>query len=273
VTWFSEALRNAHRLSNFIGVLRNLWFLVLVVVGGGGVMVWQFSRTGGWFVTVGVGLAVLGIVALIVALVLYRRASVAEYTWESAEYVYRFDRDDPRRQVQFTKIKIRANRDDVAFFRNRYYWTGQGENRLRVLGSGQRIVAEGVATDSQRRYYYVLLERPLSRGQTAIIHIRQDLFDTGHTFHPVLAKSLNEPVGELTLRVVYPTGLEPRRVVAREQVRSGNSDSGWRTVRERQVELESTGDASEAVYETSVPRVGRRYDLSWEPWPNYGQKA
>ncbi|MCW6007978.1 hypothetical protein K1W54_26045 [Micromonospora sp. CPCC 205371] len=250
-------------------MLRNLWFLAFVVVGGGGFVVWRFGRAGGWLVTFGLGLAVLGIATMIVGMVLIRRASVPPYTWESAEYEYRFDRDDPRRHVQVTKIKIRANRDDVALFRNRYHWTGQGENRLRVLSVGHRIVAEGVTPESQRRYYYVLLDRPLNRGQTAVIHIRQDLYDAGYAFHPVLAKSLNEPVGELTLRVVYPSGLEPWRVMARELVRNGNSDSGWRTLRERPVDLDSTGDTSEAVFETSSPRVGRRYDLAWEPWTKY----
>lgn len=270
MTWFSEALRNAHRLSNFIGVLRNLWFLVLVVVGGGGVMVWQFSRTGGWFVTVGVGLAVLGIVTLIVALVLYRRASVAEYTWESAEYVYRFDRDDPRRQVQVTRITIRANRDDVVLFRSSYYWTGKGDSHLRVL-NGHRLVAEEVAMDSQRRYYYVLLDRPLNRGEKAVIEIRLELFDEAWEFQPVLAKSVSEPLSKLTLRVIYPAGLEPHQVLARELVRSPNSDLGWRAVRKKDAELRSTGDTREVIYETSGPRVGRRYELYWKPWSKYSK--
>ncbi|GAA4714720.1 hypothetical protein [Phytohabitans rumicis] len=267
MTWFSDALRSAHRLSNSISVFRNLWWLLLAV-GGGGVVAWRLGRAGGWYLTVGTVLAVLGVVTLAAGIVMMRRASIAPYTWESAEYVYRFDGDDPRRQVQLTKIKIRANRDDVAFFRNRYYWTGQGESRLLPL-NGHRVVAERVAMDSQRRYYYVLLDRPLNRGDTAVIQIRQELFDEERTFQPVLAKSLNEPVGRLTLRVIYPAGLEPRHVVARELVRSRNPEADWRTVHERDAEIESTGETTEAIFVANDPRTGRRYALYWGPWGNY----
>lgn len=269
MTWFSGAVRNAHRLSNSIGVFRNLGWLVAIVAGGG-LAVWQMARTAGGYVTAAAALAGVGIGALITGLLLIRRASVPSYSWESAEYEFRFDPSDPRHQVQFTKIKIRANRDDVILFRNSYLWTGKGASHLQTL-NGHRVVAEGVVVDSQRQYYRVLLERPLNRGDTAVIKIRQEFFDEDRKFQPVLAKNINEPVGKLTLRVIFPVELEPRQVVSRELVRSRSSESGWRTVHERNADLEKTGDASEVVYEASGPRVGRRYDISWEPWTKYAQ--
>lgn len=267
MTWFGDVLRSAHRLSNSVGVLRNLWWLALVI-GGSGFAAWRFGRSSGWCVVAGGSLAVLGLVTLAIGLVCVHRASIPQYTCESAEYEYGFDANDPRRQWQVASIRIRANRDDVALFRSRYYWSGQGESSLTAL-NGHHIVAEGAAMGSERRYYYVLMKKPLNRGERALIKIKQSFFDKERKFQPVLAKSLNDPVGRLTLRVSFPAGWEPGRVVSQELRPSRSPEVEWRTVREAKVDLEEAGETSQAAFTLDTPRVGRRYALSWEPWSKY----
>lgn len=256
-------------LSLYVKVLRNLWWL-LVVIGGGGVGMWSLGRPGGWYVTIGTILVTLSVVIFGAGLVLVRRATGPPYTLKAAEYEYQFDHDDPRRQVQLTRIWIQANRDDVILFRQQYYWTGQGESHLRSLND-HRIVAEGTNLYSNTSYYIVLFDRPLKRGETTSIIIRQDFFDEGWKLQPVFSSSPDETAERLTLRVVYPAGWEPKRVMGQELVRLRNSDAGWLPIRQSDINIERVGDRSVVVYEADAARRGRRYALYWGPWPRYGK--
>ncbi|GLI02946.1 hypothetical protein Pa4123_82240 [Phytohabitans aurantiacus] len=192
-----------------------------------------------------------------------RRHARPEYDWESAEYEYRFDKDDPRQHSQTTRITIRANRDGVELFKNRYRWTGNGKSEITILTPRQRLLTEWSSREAGWRYYYVMLDHPLKKGEPATIHIQHELYDSSNTFDPIVAKNVIEPLTSLKLRVIYPESLAPVSVLARERVPSRNGDPLWRDVDRQPVPTQRSAGDVVALYEPRKLTVGRRYELTW----------
>jgi hypothetical protein len=252
-----------------IGAYRNVAWLVAAIVVLGGVLLRFGARLGPVVVASCAG-AMVSLVCLAVALVLYRRAIAPPYRWVSAEYVYKFDADDLRRQTQVIKIRIKANRDNVTEFHNSYYWTGDGSSDIRVVGANGHKVCQTEAKDSGRRNYYVHLGRPLSRNEETVIHLEQTLFDANMRFQPILAKKVSEPVDKLTLRVVFPRSAQPTTITKARQCRqTGQGQDHWRSVRTDEVEWNHDERSAEVTYCPPSPRTGHRYELDWEPWEIY----
>jgi hypothetical protein len=187
-----------------------------------------------------------------------------EYSWESAEYTYTFDPDDPLKQSNNIKVTIRANRHNVNLFKKRYSWTGHGSAKLTLADSRHKLLTE-MTRDSDWHYYYILLDHPLRKGARETIQIRQELYDAARVFQPLLAKDIVEPVGKLVLRVVFPANLRPTRAVAAEMAKTKHL-SEWEVVREEELEVnETTGEVS---YRCDRPVTGRRYEIMWF-WTKY----
>ncbi|GLY04597.1 MULTISPECIES: hypothetical protein [Actinoplanes] len=253
-----------------MGIARNLGWLAVVVAGAVYASV-NYAISDGPIPTL-VSYASTGLLTFgggLLAGTLAMRAWIgkpAEYSWESAEYVYEFDPHDVLKQQQTVKVTIRANKNKVERFRNRYIWSGTGENPPpRVLG-GHTLVPEisrpGLsAWDLPWRYYYIVLDRPLNKGATADLEILQDLHDVDRTFRPTLAKTVTDPLGTLKLRVIFPPGIRPAEVRAVEWSWSKSSDGAWDISAEKAIRVDSV--TGEAVYAIEKPRVGARYELIW----------
>jgi hypothetical protein len=249
-----EALRNIWGLAALFGLIAFLLVRIAVVRYG----IWPtLIVLGGLVVAACAGFAVGWRVAR-------RRLTVNDYSWESADYTYRIDPDDPLHHVQIAKIVIRANRHNVQLFRSRYWWTGVGQSRLKVLSPQHRLVADFVR--DAWHYYYILLEQALSKGGRTAVVVEHDLYDADRMFQPMISKDVSEAVVALTIRVVFPPHLRPRKVLAAELSRSRDRDVYWQTVREKEIPVDDA--TGEVVFSPGRPRLGRRYRLAWT-WTGY----
>jgi len=253
----------AQQFGSRIGAYKNIGWLVTLLVGAG-VVAARYADGMGEFLLAGVSALLVTAVLLPVTLISYRRQSGPPYRWIAAEYVYRFDPADLRKQTQLIKVKIRARRHNVCCFENSYFWSGTGESAVRVVSNGHRYVGEAPADDSKRRYW-VHLDTPLSRGEEAEIHLEQDLFDDRRSLRPILAKKVSEPLDVLVLRAVFPRAAAPAQVSARQTTYSGQ----WREVQRDEPKWQGDGAEMQISYAPLKPKVGRRYELKWDPWDIY----
>jgi len=263
----AKIAQRTRALSAWIEVSRNIWGLLALL----GVAVFLVGRLA--IAHYGVTRTLLAVALLTIVfcggfasgvLTGSKRSVVAEYSWESADYTYQFDRDDFLHHVQISKITIRANRQGVLLFRNRYWWTGVGRAQLSVLSPQHKLLTELVR--EAWRYYYILLEQALSKGGSTTVVVRHDLHDTERMFQPLISKDISEPVASFTLRIIFPAALRPSRVVAAELARSKARDAYWQTVKQQEIAIhEATG---EVVYSIHRPTLGRRYQISWT-WTGY----
>lgn len=264
------ALDVAQRLGNRIDAYRNIAWLVGVLTATVVFVVMRFGAGWAAFALLGCMLST-SVGMLLLAAMLFRRATTPAYSWVSAEYIYRFAAEDLKRQTQTIKIKIRANRDNVNLFQNSYRWTGAGSNEIKVVGDPTRRVCRTQQRISKRQYYYVHLDTPLNKGDETLIHLEQKLYDRQAEFQPLLAMKVSEPLDALTLKVVIPSYARPGVVVARQTGPVGPGQEQWRPVKTGRADQSDDGMMFEASYSPAGPRVGRRYELNWEFWKNYPQ--
>ena len=264
----SRVLDAAQQLGSRIGAYKNVGWLALLLAGAG-VVAFRYAVGMGEFLLAGVSALSVTAVLLPAVLVLYRRLSGPAYRWTTAEYVYRFDAADLRRQTQLIKVRIRARRNNVCCFENSYFWSGTGDSKVRVVSPGHRFVGEAPDDDSKKRYW-VHLDSPLSRGEEAEIHVEQDLFDDRRSLRPILAKRVSEPLDALVLRAVFPRVAAPAQVSARQTAYSEKARH-WREVQRDDPKWQGEGSEMQISYSPARPKVGRRYEIKWDPWDIYNQ--
>lgn len=206
-------------------------------------------------------LVVIVVLGLAVAYLLVRFTSAElerGYRWTSAWYRYSFDSQDPHYHQQHVRIRITALRNGVCVFSNQYLWSGWGvDDGPRVLTPGQRLLGT-VERSSGWSRYRVELATPLRRGESADVEVVQELCDSEEAFLPFLAKTVQEPIGTLTLSVDLPD--------------SSAVQGAWRIVRDgfgpgaREVSREQAvvgpGD-TDLRFTVEGPRRGYNYELAW----------
>ncbi|WP_433789444.1 hypothetical protein [Actinoplanes sp. CA-252034] len=253
-------------VGTWVGIVRNLGWLAMAVAG----VVYVVARVAGSGSAIPavvtytvIGLLSFGTGILVGTLTMQRRMSkTAEYSWESAEYVYRFDPDDILKHQQTVRVRIKANKHNVEMFKNRYTWTGSGNvPPPRVVSNGHSLMTE-ISRNGFWKYYYVVLERPLRKGATTDIEILQELHDTGRTFQSMLAKNIIEPIGELKLRVIFPPVMRPIEARAVELTRPRGGGTEWEIADECPLAVDAT--TGEAVYDVGKPKSGARYQIIWD---------
>ncbi len=112
--------------------------------------------------------------------------------------------------------------------------------------------------------YYIILDRPLSKGKKAKFAFDQELFDSAKTFEPFLAKHVDQPVGQLIIRVHFSQALAPATNVV---TCTRPADPGSKNIlEESEMKLDANGRYAELVM--VKPRLGYRYSIEWR-WTDY----
>ncbi len=265
---FVGALEWAQRVGARIGAYKNIGWLAVLLAGFGAVAVkYAVGMAAGLLIAVLVLLTSVGL--LLWAFLVHRRSSSAPYQWVAAEYVFRFDHDDLRRQCQVITVRIRARRDNVCCFENSYYWSGSGRSDVKVTSPGHRFVGE-VPADDSKKLYWIHLDTPLERGQETEIRIEQELFDEQRSLKPMLTKRISGGLKALTLKAVFPEAAAPPGVVAREMTYSAKAPH-WRPARVDQPTWRGDKGSREVSYSPAQLRRNRRYELKWDPWDIYSK--
>jgi len=262
------ALDWAQRVGARIGAYKNIGWLAVLLTGFGVVAV-KLALGRGAGLLISVAVLLVAAVLLTAAWIIYRRLSAMPYRWVAAEYVYRFEADDLRRQRQTIMVRIRARRNNVCCFENSYYWSGSGRSDVKVVSKGHRFVGE-VPADDSKKLYWIHLDTPLDRGDEAEIHIEQSLFDAQWSLKPMLTKRVSSRLDELTLKAVFPQAAVPSEVKAREMTYSKKAPH-WREVTMGQSAWRIENGMTEVSYKPPQLRRNRRYELNWDPWDIYSR--
>ena len=129
------------------------------------------------------------------------------YSIERSEYKFKIGDDtDWRNHTNDVVITIKATRSGVRIFENRYFWTGSGEEYLPTILSDGHELMGAVHQDNSWHNYYIYLERALSRGETATIHIRQKFVDRDARLGPFHTKTVYERCKHLSITTEFSSG-------------------------------------------------------------------
>jgi len=183
------------------------------------------------------------------------RGVLVGYRWISADYTYTISPTDPHDHQQDVSIEIEAIRPRVTSFENRFFWTGRGEAEIFVTNPGQSL--GGRYQYAGWTYYSVNLGRELAIGERTRVSITQLLYDKEGVFECFLAKTLDEPIAELSLHVNLPKA--PLSAARTEYVGSPPSSQ---VVRRNQID--SPGTMLE--WHIPSPIMKHRYEIRWEPF-------
>jgi hypothetical protein len=189
----------------------------------------------------------------------YLRAASARgvllgYRWVSADYTYTISAENPCDHQQDVTVEIEAVRPKVTSFENRFMWTGQGEAVIEINDTGHSL--GGQYQYAGWTYYSVNLGRELAIGERVRVSITQLLYDKESVFEPFLAKTLNEPIAELSLHVNLP---EPPLNAVRAEYSGAPPASDV----VRRNKIDSPGKMLE--WHIQSPILRHRYEIRWQP--------
>ncbi|NJN98458.1 MAG: hypothetical protein HC875_32405 [Anaerolineales bacterium] len=126
------------------------------------------------------------------------------YRYLKAEYSYRFSPDDIRRQEFRSKVQLEALRDGVDIIKDRYSWTGGGEQSAPVTRHHRYVVFHPSVEMNGSQYYYTHLGGEMVRGQKKEVSHYIDLFDQQRSFNSFFNRSVAIETLSLTLKVIIP---------------------------------------------------------------------
>lgn len=183
------------------------------------------------------------------------------YSWRTAVYTFTVgDETSWKNHTNDVVIKIRATRSGVRVFENRYAWTGSGTESLpEVLSAGHVLLGQPYR-DNNWHHYFIYLQRPLRRGETATIHIRQAFVDTNGQVGSFHTKTIYERCREvqvitkfsnLALKTTTPTAFQ-RVVYRRDEPRAKVLDRS---------DTSFTQGAASSTFKR--PRLRQRLGLEW----------
>lgn len=121
--------------------------------------------------------------------------------------------EDGQKMRQTKHFRVRALRDGVASFPDRYVWTGTpGRCMVRSLTPGYEVVNK--RKEEFWTYFDVQFPHPLKSGDQADFVVEWDLYDEKRTAVPFLSTMIDFPTQHLRMRVVLPENLRPKEAFA-----------------------------------------------------------
>lgn len=125
------------------------------------------------------------------------------------EVVYQYFDRTHMRQIKDFVLEARVH--GVDHFTDRYKWTGEGDEQLRVTSPGHALAGPR-SEPAQFWMFYDVRFSPLSKGEKTRIRVEWDLYDEKVTAQPLLVTGVYEPTEVLVLRVILPRELAPQDV-------------------------------------------------------------
>lgn len=161
-------------------------------------------------------------------------------------------------RMTYTKRKkLRALRNGLDRYIDRYRWTGMGNVQLKSNVKGQRIVEE--ERKSVWQFYAIRFNRNPSRGQEIPTEVFWELEDLQNAAVPFLSATMEEPTRKLILKVQLPANDNVEEVVMEVLPFMGaktpfSSDT-------KKIEH------NEYTWTVENPKLLYHYEMRWE-WPS-----
>lgn len=232
--------------------------LALATLAGLAVTIQGFVMMNGLLIAGGVVLVVGALVTFRILLADRVFAFSLPYNglyWKKALYRLTILQDNVVEQT--VKLHVVALRDGVDRLQLAYRWTGAGKATLAVESEGCYLLAKP-RTVGGWQHYQVEFERFMRAGESRTVVVRQTMVDEAGTFEPMLTKTVDQPIGQLTLAVV-PSKTDPPTYITRYEY--------WNDC-PRFAPLSYARElwdpqANEVKWVIRAPRLGRVYGISW----------
>ncbi len=207
-----------------------------------------------------IGLAFLLGVVLVTALGDGEGAKLSpRYHWRilEREVVYRCEGGGRMSQVK--KFRVRALEDNLAYFEDRYKWSGTGRVVLSLRTPGKLVeVPPQEARLPGWDVYRVFFPQPLRRGEEARIEVVWDLTDDRGTALPFLSTTVDMPTDRLEMKVLLDRPLSHTMGTV---LLAGSASADVPLTVGR---LTVDADGKSITWSPANPQIGYRYLITWE---------
>jgi hypothetical protein len=165
-----------------------------------------------------------------------------------------YDHKEINNMVYTKRKRIRALKDNLDRYIDRYNWTGKGTVAPKSLRKSEKYF------ETERRstwqYYEMKFEKPLKKGEELDVGVIWELDDLENKSVPFISATLEEPTQSLSLKVKFPNDSVVDHVIKETSPFIG-AKMPFSSIRE---------EISENEYEWIIPnpKLLFHYELRWE---------
>lgn len=165
-----------------------------------------------------------------------------------------YDHKEIHKMVYTKRKRVRALKDNLDRYVDRYNWTGKGTVAPQSLRKSEKYV------ETERRstwqYYELRFERALKKGEELDVDVVWNLEDLEKAAVPFMSATIEEPTNSLSLKVKFPDDSNVDHVIKEISPFIG-AKMPFSSVRE---------EITETEYEWIVtnPKLLFHYELRWE---------
>lgn len=153
------------------------------------------------------------------------------------------------------KITLKALRDGLGHYTDRYNWTGMGKVTARSQYDEHRLNL--INRSAVWQWYETHFDRVLNKGDTIDIETVWDIEDRDKTATPFISTTVEEPTKALTMRVFFSDLFGVKQVTCEEKATMGTR----RPFESGTLPLIS----GEAVWPIPSPKLLHYYEVRWTP--------
>jgi hypothetical protein len=162
-----------------------------------------------------------------------------------------------RGQIEYKKkVLLRALKDGLDSYHDKYHWTGSGPVAMHSAISDQEVSETFRKTVWQ--YYEIRFPQTLAKNETVETEIVWQLDDSSHTSVPFISAVIEEPTTLLSLTAKFPINLGVHEVIC--EISSGIG--ARKPFKSHRQTLDREGKASWPI---EGPKLLYSYTLKWMP--------
>lgn len=125
-----------------------------------------------------------------------------------------YDHREKNKMVYTKRKKLRALRNGMKAYEDRYNWTGKGLDVFKCINSLQTIAK--TERRSTWQFYEVKFHKTLRKGAEIDVDVEWILEDLEDKAIPFMSATIEEPTKLLSLKVIFPEGLKVDSVIEEE---------------------------------------------------------
>jgi hypothetical protein len=198
-----------------------------------------------------------------ITILLYRRYSKfrpyyprIDCDFEILELEVIYDHLDKNRMVYTKRKKLRALRNGLDRYFDRYRWTGTGNINIKSSIKSQKVVVE--ERRSVWQFYAIRFNKKLGRGEEIQTEVVWELKDLENVAVPFLSMTIEEPTSKMILKVKLPSNLHVEEIVKQIAPFMG-AKTPFYSITEKI-------EHNEYTWTIPNPKLLYHYEMEWE-WP------
>ncbi len=175
------------------------------------------------------------------------------------EIVYEYS-SDGKTMWQRKRQQVKALRDNLNFFTDRYHWSGHGSRIVRSLTPGYSVTNQRKdEIEGKWDYFDVKFPHHIRKGDAVDFTIEWELVDEDKTSLPYLSTMIERDTKHLVLQVVLPYELAPTRAYCYVFA------NYLETLPVEMYQMEWSMASRSIRYDVPQPKIYHKYTIRWYP--------